>query len=212
MSAPKIYDQPVFIDSRLGSLGLECAGLVQVVLQAVAARNDSVDIDPVNAPGLLAYIYGTRAIRDYLRRKGWHIDRSGNIEATVDPKTGTRLIYQNCDICCDSSREPRAIADKGAATGRLLDHHNGDFFPELLAEAQSQTSGKVWFLCVSVVNDDVRAELSCPGKLQGKQFGEFRERIYLIQDGDLSPWLDRAGADHEDEVDDYNVIVTKKDA
>jgi len=209
---PKIYEEPIRIDSRLTSLGLDRGRLVRVALQALGARNDAVSIDPVNAAGLLAYIYGTRAIREYLLPKGWQMDRSQNIEATVDPTSGTRLIYQNCDLCCVRSREPRTISTKGLATSQLLDQRNGDLFPELLEEQLQEASGKVWFLCVSMNDDDVRAELSCPTKLEGKQFSDFRERIFLIRDGDLGLWpAPPSQADHEDEAHDYEVIVTKKD-
>lgn len=206
----KIHDNADSVALRLAALGLEYVPLLQVVSKAVTARNDSVETDPINTPGQFAYIYGTRAIRQYLLPKGWNIDRSENIEATVNPHTGTRLIYQNCDVCCSSSRAPRAISTKGAAACRMLDYHNGDLFPQLLAEAQSLASGNIWFLCVSVSGDDVRAELSCPGKLEGKQFSEFRERIYLSPDGFLGTRLERTVTAREEVTDNYDVIVTKK--
>ena len=214
MPSLTIYDKPRLVATRLAPLGLDRDALVQVVLRAVAARNDAVAIDPINAPGLLAYIYGTRGIRHYLLPKGWKMDRSENLEATVNPQTGTRLIYQNCDICCDASREPRPISAKGAAAGRLVEHLNGDLFPELIAEARAVAAapGKVWFLCVSVDNEEIRAELSCPKRLEGKQFGEFHERIYLLQKGDLGPQPKPTHARYDEVTDEYEVILTKKNA
>jgi len=207
-----ILDLPSDISSRLASLGLNRNDLLQVVLEAAAAKNEAVSIDPINAPGLLAYIYGTRSIRRCLLPNGWEIDRSENIEATLNPVTGTRLIYQNCDVCCDSLREPKAISAKGAAAGRLVDNHNADLFPELLEKTRRELNGNVWFLCVSIDGDDVRAELSCPGSIDGRQFGSFIERIYLVRHGDFDPDLkrndERSRADGNSE--DYEVIITRK--
>ena len=89
------------VESRLASFGIIKAELLEVVHQASLARNESVSNDPNNAPGLLAYIYGTRQIREKFLRKGWRIDRTDNIEATLNPKTGMILIYQNTDSACD---------------------------------------------------------------------------------------------------------------
>ena len=212
MTATTILDQPSDISSRLASLGLDRNDLLQVVLEAAAAKNEAVSMDPINAPGLLAYIYGTRGIRRCLLPHGWEIDRSENVEATLNPVTGTRLIYQNCDVCCDSLREPKAISSKGAAAGRLVDNHNSDLFPELLRKTRHQLNGNVWFLCVSIDGDDVRAELSCPGSIDGKQFGDFIERIFLVRRGDFAPDLRRSQetSSDDDGREDYEVTVTRK--
>jgi hypothetical protein len=185
MSSAIIHHEIAAADERLRALGLDRADLLQVVHEAVAAKNEAVAIDPVNAPGLLAYIYGTRALRRGLLPKGWRIDRADNIEATVEPHSGTRLIYQNCDACCDSEREPRAISAKGPAAGRLIREANGDFFPELLHERIRELQGQVWFLCVSIADDDARAELSCPGSIDRRQFGDFIERIFVLRAGEF---------------------------
>lgn len=210
MPSVKICSRPAEVSERLAQFGLTRGELVEIVLKAVAAKNDSVDNDPANAPGSLAYIYGTRAIRDCLRPKGWEIDRTENIEATLNPVTGVRLVYQNCDICCDPRREPRAISGKGAGASRMVESCNGDLFPELLEQAQ-RAAGPALFLCVSTDGEAVRAELSCPTKLEGKQFGDFAERILLIQKDDLDPRPTRSDAAlEEEERDDYPVVVTKK--
>src|ERR1700729_308201 len=87
MVADRIVAQDYEVASRLDQLGLTASELIGVVHQAVAAKAAFVLNQPLNAAGQLSYIYGTGALRDVLRPKGWVIDRTGNIEATFDPKT-----------------------------------------------------------------------------------------------------------------------------
>ena len=47
----------------------------------------------------------------------------------------------------------------------------------------------VWFYCVSVNGDDVRAELSRPISVGGGNFDGFFERIFIIRQGE---WPDLA--------------------
>ena len=103
------------------SFGLTAGELIEVVKRAVAAKASFVLNFPLNAAGQLSYIYGTGALRDMLRLKGWEIDRTGNIEATYNPKTGIKIVFQNADSACEDARDPKAISDKGpAATGRSI--------------------------------------------------------------------------------------------
>ncbi len=93
MAADRIIAQDYEVASRLDQLGLSAPELIGVVHQAVAAKAGFVLNHPVNAAGQLSYIYGTGALRDTLRTKGWQIDRTGNIEATFDPKTGIKIVF-----------------------------------------------------------------------------------------------------------------------
>ena len=81
---------------------------------------------PLNAAGQLSYIYGTGALRDTLRAKGWQIDRTGNIESTYDPKTGIKIVFQNADSACEDGRDPKAISDKGPAAIKAVEAANPD--------------------------------------------------------------------------------------
>ena len=154
MSSSKILHKDHEVMPRLESLGMTKNELLLVVHQAVMAGNESVDNDPNNAPGLLAYIHGTRAIRDVCLTKGWRIDRTDNIEATVNPASGMKLIYQNSDSACNPARIPNAISKKGIATARLLENQTRFLFPEMEKEALELMNQSVWFLCVSINEDD----------------------------------------------------------
>src|SRR5471030_1654925 len=112
MAADRIIGQDFEVASRLDQLGLTASELIGVVHQAVAAKAAFVLNHPLNAAGQLSYIYGTGALRDALRAKEWKIDRTGNIEATIDPESGMKIVFQNADTACDNDRDPKAISDK----------------------------------------------------------------------------------------------------
>lgn len=211
MPRTEVCKNPSLVQSRLSNLGLRREALIEVAQKAAAARNDAVAIDPVNAAGLMAYIFGTRALRQYLLPNGWTIDRTENIEATVHPSSGITIVYQNCDSCCTPDSPPRPISAKGAASERMIEDRNGDFFVEELRAAEMAASGNLWFFCVSVNANDVRAELSCPVGLDGKQFGRFRERIFILQDGDIPRSLTAVTDVFEGGGrDEYDVVISRK--
>src|SRR4030088_3516370 len=106
MAADRIVSQDYEVGSLLDQLGLSASELIGVVHQAVAAKANCVLNHPLNAAGQLSYIYGTGALRDALRPKGWQIDRTGNIEATIDPGSGMKIVFQNADSACDDGRDP----------------------------------------------------------------------------------------------------------
>ena len=64
----------------------------------------------------------------------------------------------------------------------------------------------IWFLCVSVNGDDVRAELSLPAGVGGGNFDGFIERIYIVRAGEWEALLRRDG--DGDEVADFEPVVT----
>jgi hypothetical protein len=112
MPSDRIVAQDYEVGSRLDQLGLSASELIGVVHQAVAAKANYVLNQPLNAAGQLSYIYGTGALRDALRAKGWEIDRTGNIEATYNPKTGMKIVFQNADSACEDDRDPMAIVSE----------------------------------------------------------------------------------------------------
>ena len=110
MATDRIVARDFEVASRLDQLGLSAGELIGVIHQAVAAKASFVLNQPLNAAGQLSYIYGTGALRDVLRAKGWEIDRAGNIEATFDPRNGIKVVFQNADSACDDARDPKAIS------------------------------------------------------------------------------------------------------
>lgn len=212
MAADRIVAQDYEVSSRLHDLGLSASELIGVVHQAVAAKANFVLNHPLNAAGQLSYIYGTGALRDALRTKGWQIDRTGNIEATYDPKTGIKIVFQNADSACEDNRDPKAISDKGPAATKAVDLGQTNLFPEYETEdkeKRTRENAALWYLFVHINGDDVRAELSFPKQIEDKQFKGFNERIYLIKPGEWTSMMPKV-EDGEPPAQDFEINVTRK--
>jgi hypothetical protein len=212
MPATRIVAQDYDVSLRLSELGLSASELIGVVHQAVAAKANFVLNHPLNAAGQLSYIYGTGALRDTLRTKGWDIDRTGNIEATYNPRTGMKIVFQNADSACDDDRDPRAISDKGPAATRAVDLGQSSLFPEFDAEdaeKRKRENAALWYLFVHINGDDVRAELSFPTRIEEKQFKGFNERIYIIKLGEWASMMPKTD-DGPAPVQEFEINVTRK--
>lgn len=212
MTAARIISQDYEVGSRLAQIGLSAGELIEVVRHAVAAKASFVLNFPLNAAGQLSYIHGTGALRDILRVKGWEIDRTGNIEATYNPKTGMKIVFQNSDSACDDNRDPKAISEKGPAAMRAVDLGQMNLFPEFDTEdvkRKSRENASLWYFCVHINGDDVRAELSFPKSIEDKQFKEFNERIYIIKPGEWASMMPKED-DAEIPTQDFEINVTRK--
>ncbi len=186
---PLIYKEDWEIDPRLVPFGATRPELVEVARAVVAARADAVENDPATAEGQFAYIFGTRSTRTLWRRKGWLLHREENIESVKHPKLDWKIVYQSVDIAASIPNSPRAVSGKGSGADRLIDMGQGALFtPEQLAAGNASKftplNSGVWFYCVSVDGDDVRAELSLPVGVSGNNFDGFIERIFIIRGGE----------------------------
>lgn len=207
MKNTQIFQDKPEVDSKLSALGVTKQELITAAIKAVTARNDATPIDPISAPGLLAYIYGVRALREMLLPKpGWKIDRTDNIEGTLNPELNIKILYQNVDSACVDNHFPRAVSGKGNASKRLVENNTAFLWPDMEDEFNTQANMSIWFLCVSVNNGEIRAELSRPRSIENKQFGEFLERIYIIDDNDWNPVIDDTDLDDQD----FDIQVTRK--
>jgi hypothetical protein len=189
MLATRHYVQPWEIDARLAPFGATRAELIQVVVGVVGARADAVENDPATAEGLFAYIFGTRFLRSLFRTKGYLLYRHDNIEGVEHPDRPLKIIYQNVDSAALLHHKPRSLSAKGSGSAVALDAAQGSLFTEdELASAHAvrfdQIDTGVWYLCVSVVGDDVRAELSLPTRIENGNFEDFIERIFLVGPGE----------------------------
>ena len=101
--APLIVRDTQDVETALSKIGLTREIVVEVALSAAAARADSLPVDPSSAPGMLSYIYGVRAIRMNLLKRGWRESRQGNVEATVNDEVGVQLCFQNVDAAYEQS-------------------------------------------------------------------------------------------------------------
>jgi hypothetical protein len=212
MPADRIIAQDYEVGLRLDQLGLSASEMIGVVHQAVAAKANYVLNHPLNAAGQLSYIYGTGALRDALRTKGWEIDRTGNIEATYNPRTGMKIVFQNADSACEDDRDPKAISDKGPAAIKAVDVGQDSLFPEFDLEdieKRKRENAALWYLFVHINGDDVRAELSFPRSIEDKQFKGFNERIYIIKPGEWVSMMPKTD-DSDLPAQDFEINVTRK--
>jgi hypothetical protein len=210
-----ILNEEFEIDARLRQVfDVTREELIAIAHAAVGAKNDSVPDDPINAPGQFAYIYGTRGVRVLFHSKDYITDRTDNIESVVHPKTRVRVIYQNTETAAQPYNSPKAISGKGTGSERMIDLAQPYLLEDMeeerkakLAEAKKQENETVWFLCVASGPDGIWAEISRPRKVENNQFGEFIERIFLIQ-GDDGPHPQMLNDDLP--VQEYEINVSRK--
>ncbi|KXS54736.1 MAG: hypothetical protein AWU57_867 [Marinobacter sp. T13-3] len=207
---PIIVDDEATAEQDLAAIGLSAGLIRKVALAAAAGRAESLRVDPVSAPGQLAYIYGVRELRLGLEREGWRINRDGNVEATVNNDLGIQLFFQNVDIAC-SKRTPQAISKKGKASRDLIAASQTDMFSELSDEIGENVHGTipaVWIVCVSSDGQSVRAEVSCPKQFEGSQFEDFHHRIFVLNES-FEPSFEPNEAD-SNTFDDFDVNISRK--
>jgi hypothetical protein len=212
MPSTKITDADHSVDIRLNWFGVSRKDLHKIVFESVAARANFVPHDPANAAGTLSYIFGTRALRDvFCQKKGWQINRSGNIESVYHPEKGIKVVFQNASGACDPLREPQSISEKGSAAAKAVELGQGSLFPETaqVQDSKNETNAAVWYFFVSVDGADVTAELSWPKAIDDRQFNGFNERIFIVKRGEWSD-IDLSDFGESPESDDYDVEVTRK--
>lgn len=205
-----IVDDETSVKQDLAAIGLSVGVIRKIALAAAAGRAESLRVDPVSAPGLLAYIHGVRELRLGLEREGWKINRDGNVEATVNYDLGIQLFFQNVDRAC-SKRNPQAISKKGQASRDLVAAGQTDMFTELSNEVGENVHGTVpvvWLVCVSSDGQSVRAEVSRPKRFEGSQFEDFHRRIFVL-DESFEPGFEPSFGD-SDTFDDFDVNISRK--
>ena len=212
MGAPKLYLEDWSVNAKLKrTFGVTRSDLIKVVREVVGARADSVDDDPLSAAGLFAYIYGTRAIRAVLRRAGWVRYRQDNMEMAKHPDREIMVAYQSVDLACSEFHDPKAVSGKGAGAARVIDMATL-FTPEEMAgkTAEADFSTGMWFFCISVDDDDVRAELSLSAGLEGGNFKPFIERIFILKKGEWDSLREIGERDRDDGPVEFKPSIARK--
>ena len=209
MSPAVIYSESYEVNSALSQFGTTADSLRNVAFAAVAARNEATPLHPANAPGTYSYLAGVAALRMvFLNVDGWQIARPKGVEAVENKNLGMTILFQNVDHAC-GLHDPNPISEKGDGVSDLVSGSSGYLFEEMEAEARNKENNSVWFFCVSVKGEEIRAELSRPTEIKNGSFGIFAERIYLIKDNDWSPIKDDSSSDSS-AIQDFDISVTKK--
>jgi hypothetical protein len=213
MLATRIYTEIHQVDARLIPFGVTRQELTEIVRGVVGARADAVENDPMTAEGQFAYIFGTRFVRSLFRTKGWHLHRENNIESVSHPNRVQRIIYQSVDLAASKHHKPQAVSGKKAGSARIIAEAQGSLFTEQELEKLAKSKRLdtidtgVWYFCVSVNGDDVRAELSLPTGVEGDNFKGFIERIFIVRDGE---WPDLSIKPDTNDAAEFEPIVTRK--
>lgn len=189
MAAVRVLADHPEVDARLAEFGVTRQALLEVVRGVVAARADAIADDPASAEGLLAYIYGTRYVRQLFRAIGWVNYRENNVESVKHPDSPLKVVYQSVDLAADKLHKPQAVSGKGSGADRIIAVGQAGLFPEeemsaVRDQGLAELRTGVWFFCVSVQGGDVRAELSLPSGISGGNFEGFIERIFILGGGE----------------------------
>lgn len=207
---PVVVTIPWQVDQALRAIGLTREIVHEIAMAAAGARVDALSVDPSGTPGILSYIYGVRTTRLKLLPLGWRESREGNVEATVNDAMGVQFLFQNVDRACGDN-DPQAISGKGSASRHLVRSGQMDMFD--VVDPRADQIGRrptVWLICVSVDDDAVRAEVSCPDVFEGNQFEGFVRRLFVVDESDGPKPTLRKDSDDDDGELAMDIPVTKK--
>ena len=130
------------------------------------------------------------------------------MESVISLNRGLKLVFQNADLAAELHKDPKAISDKGNASERAVRLAQRWLFPEMEREEVSRETAHLWFLFVSAVGTDIRAELSRPRAIVDGQFAGFHERIFILSRGDLDRF--DFGTSDDGPIELPEVVVSKK--
>jgi hypothetical protein len=192
MPLTKIVSEPLDVDARLaGHFRVDRKAVRHIARAALGARNDSIAFDPKTAKGLLAYIYGVRALREvFVGTAGYELISRQNIESVYDAPR-LKIMFQTVDVACIVGQSPKAISDIGIAKQAVIEKAERSLFPEIEEEERRRIAAltdyersEAWYFCVAFGEAGMTCELSRPYGVVDKQFAGFVERIFIITGDD----------------------------
>jgi hypothetical protein len=189
-------------------LGLNRAGLLSAVRAAAAAvASCTIDSPPI-ARGWLAWHDTVVRLRQEFRPFGWEADDTANFATIRDDGAGIKIAVVNTD---DGTGNPASFPTNRSRRGELskMAIENNQLRLPFMGEPDEAKSPNFtsWYLCIYVVGEVVRAELSLPTKCEGGIIGGWKERIILVsRDDDLRS----RGPIDLDDGPDFEVRVTRK--
>ncbi len=215
-----VYSHPYDRDERLSRLGTTREEWIEVTKAVVAGRSGATDNDPISAGGYLAYLLGTRRMREIFRAKGLEKEALDGIETVVDHKRKLRFAVVSTDAgTANIHRSPRNRTHKGPASKKAVDLncqyelglYDRDGNP--LPGKESGDGYAFWYLCVFDDGESVRAELSSPVEFESGHFVKFSERIFILGADEWDEIIvsdpDEDSRD-EDSDGDYQIDISRK--
>lgn len=173
---------------------LESHGLPEVKMlehigqRMLGAYLDATPHDAANASGSFAYFVGIRAMRDFLIPKGWDLERSNNLELTVNPDTGVAMMVASGDKFTgrEGNRSPRTRNDKGSQTAKRVvfnsnqSSFSGEGWDLPLRKTTSEFDTWILLHFVDRKSEEMRLELSLPINID--EYGhvdDWRKRLII---------------------------------
>lgn len=206
--AATLYLTTPAVEGRLRELGLHREGLMSAVrASAAAVAGCTLDSPPI-ARGWLAWHDAVVRLRQEFRPSGWAADDTANFATIIDEAAGIKIAVVNTD---DGTGDPASYPTNRSRRGELSKmaiESNQLRLPFLGEPEEVKSLGMTtWYLCIYVVGETVRAELSLPTKCEGGIIGGWKERILLVSgDDDLRL---RRPID-EDDGPEFQVQISRK--
>jgi hypothetical protein len=191
---------------RLTSLRLPREVLLEIFDRAVGERSNVTASDPAGSGGNEMRRWLTRYLRDEpaLKALGWVACAHQQIEGIRNDALRIKLVMMNTDACTGMpQKQPRNIAEKGAASERLIGRNCRQ--QGLFEEADSDdpiSDYDLWYFCAYVGEEHAAAEISRPNGIVAGVVSSFSERIIVCPPGEKSglrrlPEVDEDFADIE---------------
>lgn len=206
--AATVYSSAYSVEQRLRELGLHKSGLLSAVRAAAAAVASCTINSPPIARGWLAWHDAVVRLRQEFRPSGWAADDTANFATIIDEAAGIKVAVVNTD---DGAGNPASFPTNRSRRGELSKiaiETNQLRLPFMGEPDELKSSGySTWYLCIYVVGETVRAELSLPTKCEGGIIGGWKERILLVSKDDdlrLRPPTE------EDDGPEFEVRVSRK--
>lgn len=201
--AAKVFVKELEVNSQLRAMGLDRRRLLNVIRAAVIGYGDVTPFDPPSARGFEPWRYATRGARETFvpGGEGWEQDDTANFSIIRHDVRKLKIAAMNCDDATgkidplDPDHGPRNRSKKGILHARAIGSSSG-WIPGL-PRPYPLPEHETWYLCLYIIDDQVRAELSLPAAIENSYVVAWTKRIILVGPDD---WAKIEFVD--DDVDD----------
>ena len=207
------------VNNRLAQFGLTRENLLEVINAMVSARANCTENDPPGAAGWQSWCNGTRRLREETAPLGYVRSEDDQISSAINTELGIRILVSNTDAGTGLDKgQPQNRSKKGAGTERTIDNNQSSFIHVLdaslphILKHKKKTAATIttWYLCVHSEGETLRAELSCPIKVEDGFFADFAERIILIDPKDNEELIKRKHGNGETIIEEFDIPVKRK--
>ena len=210
--------QPSTVETRLAELGWTIEEMHEIIRESIRARRGVTPNHPLGTAGYYAWSEASSMLRMLGAEKGFYITNENHIAGTYSSKHGAKFVVCNTDG--GTGREngmPQNRNKKGPGTEQDIagNQERFAFYNELADLNQLHPSSRattVWYLCIYCLDNEVRAELSCPMECKNGVFTAFYERLNLTGNGFGDEPIRALKNDPTDGDSGYEINVTRRQA